>query len=490
MSERLSVIFINPGSRQEVYQELANGVTAVEPPVWAGMLATFCRQRGHTVEILDAEALQLTPSQAATEVAARNPRLAVMVVYGHQPSASTQCMTAAGASLRAIRSAAPRTRTLIVGGHVSALPERTLREEEVDFVCQGEGPSTIASLLALLEANDMEKLASVPGLWWRDGLAVRANAPAPNVDDLDRDLPGVAWDLLPMDRYRAHNWHCFDDIAHREPYASLYTSLGCPFKCTFCCINAPFGRAGIRYHSPDQVIREIDQLVVRYGIRNLKIVDEMFVLKKAHVEGICDRIIARGYDLNIWAYARIDTVQSGLLEKMRRAGFRWLALGIESGSEHVRDGAEKSFDAEDITRVVREIQFAGIHVIGNYIFGLPDDDHRTMRETLDLALELNCEFANFYAAMAYPGSPLYAMALRERWELPKSWHAYSQHAYDTLPLPTRHVTASEVLRFRDDAFHTYFSSPAYLGLVDRKFGSTTRVHVREMSGHRLRRANA
>ena len=74
-----------------------------------------------------------------------------------------------------------------------------------------------------------------------------------------------------------------------------------------------------------------------------------------------------------------------VLDKLRHAGIRWLALGIESGSAHVRDGAEKAFDQEDIIAIVRDIQKAGIRVIGNFIFGLPDDDHDTMRQTLDLA---------------------------------------------------------------------------------------------------------
>ncbi len=126
----------------------------------------------------------------------------------------------------------------------------------------------------------------------------------------------------------------------------------------------------------------------------------------------CDELIARNYDLNIWAYARVDTVRPHMLEKLRKAGIKWLALGIEFGSEHVRDGAEKSFTQSEIIDIIRQIQQAGLSVIGNFIFGLPDDDLATMQQTLDLAVELNCEFANFYSAMAYPGSPLFARRSR------------------------------------------------------------------------------
>ena len=490
MSAPLDLLLVQPGNRPQVYQELGRGLTAVEPPVWAGLLATFARARGDAVDILDAEALELTPEEAAGRIAERAPRLVAVVVFGHQPSASTQSMPGAGALCAALRRVAPAIPTLLVGGHVSALPERTLREEACDYVCQGEGPHTVAGLLDALRAPGPPRLDRVPGLWYRDGDAIRHTAPAPVIADLDRDLPRMAWDLLPMERYRAHNWHCFGFLDRRQPYASIYTSLGCPYRCSFCCINAPFGKPSYRHRSAASVIAELDHLVERYGVRNVKILDEMFVLNYAHVLGVCDAIIERGHDLNIWAYARVDTVRPPVLDRLKRAGINWLALGIESGSAHVRDGALKAFGRADIAETVRAIRAAGIHVIGNFIFGLPDDDRDTLQATLDLACELNCEFANFYSAMAYPGSRLYDQALAEGWPLPASWSGYSQHAVDTLPLPTRFVSAAEVLRFRDRAFEAYFARPAYLDMVARTFGPETVAHVREMAGRRLRRAHA
>jgi len=228
--------------------------------------------------------------------------------------------------------------------------------------------------------------------------------------------------------------------------------------------------------------------VTKYGVKNIKFVDEMFVLNPRHVLGICDHIIERGYDLNIWAYARVDTVKDAFLEKLQRAGFRWLALGIESGSKMVRDGVEKGrFGSIDIIQTVRKIQDAGINVIGNYIFGLPDDTHESMQETLELALEANCEFANFYCAMAYPGSKLYSMALEKQWPLPETWIGYSQHSYECLPLRTETLTAAEVLKFRDEAFNRYFSDPNYLALVQKKFGSDVVDHLRDMTKIKLKR---
>jgi anaerobic magnesium-protoporphyrin IX monomethyl ester cyclase len=488
-SSRVDVTIVQPASRPQVYQGLGSTLTAVEPPVWAGLIARHLRDRGYAVELIDAEAEELSSEEVVARLVPQAPVLTAVVVFGHQPSASTQSMVGARALLEAVRTHAPWMKTILVGGHVSALPERTLREEAVDFVCQGEGPLTIGQLVDALKSGD-DDYGKVRGLWYRDGTEYRRTPAAPLISDLDRDLPGLAWDLLPMDRYRAHNWHCFGRLDRRQPYASIYTSLGCPFTCTFCCINAPFGKPGYRYRSARGVGDELELLVTRYGVQNVKILDEMFVLNGRHVTRVCDEIIERGFDLNLWAYARVDTVKAALLPKLERAGFTWLALGIESGSPHVRDGARKTLGQDEIRKTVEAIQAAGIHVIGNFIFGLPDDDLTSMQATLDLALELNCEFANFYSAMAYPGSRLYELALAEGWPLPAHWSGYSQHSVDALPLPTRFVSAAEVLRFRDHAFQAYFSSPAYLGLVTRKFGAATAAHVRDMAAHRLRRQHA
>jgi len=493
---KLDLVLINPSSRTQVYQSLGNRLTAVENPVWAGLMATFCRRKGLSVEIIDAEAEDLISAEVAERVQELAPVLAAVVVYGHQPSASTQIVAACGQVCTAIKDLAPVQKVLLVGGHVAALPERTLREEDADFVAAGEGLHTLVALVAALKtrAPDFDR---VPGLWYRDDGQPRSTPDRPLIADLDAEMPGVAWDLLPMGQYRAHNWHCLGGL-DRQPYAALYTTLGCPYHCSFCCIQAPFksgeraagvkrGTNTYRYWSPDTVIEQIDVLVNGYGVRNIKIADEMFVLNRRHVLGLCDLLIQRRYDLNIWAYTRVDTIKDGMLDRLKAAGVNWLAFGIEAGAARVRANVDKAFDQDEVFRVIERVRDAGFNVIGNYIFGLPEDDLETMQATLDLALDLNCEFANFYSAMAYPGSPLYALALRQGVPLPRQWTGFSQHARDTLPLPTRYVPAREVLRFRDEAFLRYYTDPRYLTMVERRFGPETVAHIRQMTGYRLER---
>jgi radical SAM superfamily enzyme YgiQ (UPF0313 family) len=491
------LVLINPSSSKRVYQSLASELAAIEPPVWAGLMASYVRGKGLSVEIIDAQAENLSADETAQMAVDFGAPLVAVVAYGQQPSASTQVMPAARDVCHSVKQIAPYQKLILLGGHVAALPERSLREELADFVSGGEGLVTLVELTNAIKSRD-EDYGKVADLYYRSGSEIALPLRrAPLVNDLDNEMPGIAWDLLPMHLYRAHNWHCLGNVDSsgdlaRSPYASIYTTLGCPYKCSFCCIQAPFKSGenvlgmkattnSYRFWSPKRVGDELEFLVKNYGVRNVKFADEMFVLNKRHVEGICDEISRRGLDLNIWAYARVDTVKEGMLPHLKKAGINWLAFGIEAANAKVRDDVQKGFDQEDIFETLKKVWDHDLYVIGNYIFGLPEDNYDTMQETLDMALRLNCEFANFYCAMAYPGSPLYHTATANNWQLPDSWAGYSQHAFDTLPLPTKHLSGPEVLKFRDQAFQTYYAYEPYLQRVEQKFGPETVRHLREMA---------
>lgn len=482
---KLDIILINPGDRKQVYQNLGKDYSAIEPPFWIAAIAAYLRNNGFSVAIIDSNAENITPEETSLRVKELNPYLSAVLVYGSQPSASTQNMTVAERICRSLRENAS-SKVAIGGLHPSALPRQTLQEAEVDFVIEGECPYTLKNLIQVLKTGETD-YSAVPGLWYCENGTVKNNPRAPLIKDMDNVLSAAAWDLLPMQKYRAHNWHCFDNIENRMPYGAIYTSLGCPYSCIFCCINTPFGKPGIRYRRPKSVVGEIGILVKDYGIKNIKIADELFVLNERHYMTIVELLIEKGYDLNIWAYARVDTVKPEHLRKMKKAGINWLALGIESANPDVRDGAEKKMRVKDIKNLVLAIQNSGIGVIGNYIFGLPEDNLQTMQETLDMAIDLNCEFVNFYCAMAYPGSKLYDIAIKKGWELPKEWHGFSQHSYEMLPLPTKYISAKEVLKFRDNAFHKYFENPDYLTMIEGKFGRQVKEHIQEMTKTRLKR---
>lgn len=498
----LDILFVHPNASGEIYQSLSLEHSAIETPIWAAMLANSARNKGFSVGILDAEAERLTASEAARRISETNARIACLVVYGQQPSASSQNMEGAVRTSSALKEISPDVKVLFVGPHVSALPDETLRREKsIDFVCMNEGVYTIHQICEVQDLTDVSALSRVQGLVYRDDKKILHSEPSTIVprERLHIDLPGPAWDLLPsFDKYRTAGWHSWSNNSEKQPFASLYTSLGCPYKCSFCMINiinrtkkgpdvSSQDSSVFRWWDPEFIIQQFDTLA-KEGVKNVKIADELFVLNVNHFMKICDLIIERGYDFNIWAYSRVDTCKPEYLERLRKAGVKWLALGIENPNTVLRKEVHKGgFKDVRITDIVSEIRSHDMSVMSNYIFGLPVDTHESMKETYQYAVENMTEAVNFYSAMAYPGSPLYNRSLKSEWEIPSSYSGYSQHSYDTLNLRNENLTAAEILAFRDNAWKDFHTNLSYLNLIEMKFGVKARENVERSAQITLKR---
>jgi len=496
LNKQLDVLFVSPDSSAKAYQELAKKYSAIETPTWALLLAQACRCNGFEAAILDTGAERLTLEQSVQRIDEANPRLVCLTVYGQNPNSGTTNMIGAIALARGLKATYPEYKIAIVGSHTSALPLEVLAENSIDFVLLNEGVYAVQNLL---RSNLDDEVAKVNGVGHKLHGRPWLNAPERVVpqERMDIDLPGYAWDLLPYDKqpldlYRAHFWHAEFDHAKRTPFAAIYTSLGCRFACNFCMINIvnrenngdginSSDSRKMRYWSPDFITKEFETLA-NLGVETLRISDEMFFLDKRYFEPLLNNIIDRELQLRMWAYSRIDTVRPKYLDLFKRAGIDWLALGVEAGNQAVRREVSKgSFKDINIREVAGEIREAGVNIISNYIYGFPEDTHETMQQTLDLALELNTEMANMYPCQALPGSPLYHEAKQNDWPLPTNYEGYAFLSYESQPLPTKHLSAADVVRFRDDAWQTYFTNPDYLNLVERKFGRAQRLNVEDMA---------
>jgi anaerobic magnesium-protoporphyrin IX monomethyl ester cyclase len=503
MTREIDILFVHSNASATIYQGLANQHSAIEPPIWAAMLANSVRHAGFSTAIVDAEAERLNYVQTAKKIVEIPARVICFVVYGQQPSASSQNMVGACATANLVREHLPDSFLVFVGGHIAALPTETLEKEaQISAVCQNEGVYTLRELLTIDSFGDHD-LRKVRGLAFRNEEGhIEVNAPSqivPN-DMLETDLPGMAWDLLPaFSNYRTAGWHSWSNNSIKEPFAALYTTLGCPYRCSFCMINiinrtqsgpniSSADSNLYRRWSPEFVIKQFDYFA-NSGVRNIKIADELFVLNPNHFGTICKIIVERGYDFNIWAYSRVDTCKPQYLDLLRDAGVRWLGLGIENPNEVMRREIHKDgYHDVRIVDLIGMIRAAGINVGGNYIFGLPNDTMESMAATLDFAMENLTDMANFYCAMAYPGSPLHLDARRKGIALPSTYEGYSQHSYETLNLSNDAVTAAEILRFRDDAWMKYHTNPSYLALLEEKFGAVARHDLEQTTKIKLRRS--
>ncbi len=502
MDNKLDVVFVNADSSAAAYQGLADKFAAIEPPTWSLLLANSVRSVGYSVALIDATAERLTHTHTVQRIIDLDPRIVVFVVYGQNPNSGTVNMVGNVECAELLKSTAPNTIICFVGSHTSALPREVLALPAIDIILLNEGVYAIRSLLA---SNLKEDLRKIKGIGHKlDGVAT-LNSPEIVVptDKMDTDMPGYAWDLLPMkekplDLYRAHFWHTEYKQHNRTPFAALYTSLGCRFKCDFCMINivnrvdneldvVSSHSPNMRFWSPEFMLSEFEKLA-NLGVEHIRISDEMFFLNQRYFEPLLQGIIDRDLKFQMWSYTRIDTVRERYLEMFKKAGINWLAVGIEAGNREVRREVSKgSFDMEDVSSVVNLIQQHEIGVAANYIFGFPEDNIETMQQTLDLALELNTEMANLYPCQALPGSPLHVRAKKEGWQLPDTYQGYGFLSYEAAPMSTKHVSAAEVVRFRDDAWQKYHENPAFLNVVENKFGSDAKIGIQELTKIKLKR---
>ena len=217
----------------------------------------------------------------------------------------------------------------------------------------------------------------------------------------------------------------------------------------------------------------------------------MFLLNPKYYISLCEKLakLNKNDDFRFWAYSRVDTVKRPeILSLVRKAGIKWLCLGIESGNKKIRLEISKGkFEDVDIREVIKMSHDNGVEIIGNYLFGLTGDTKESMQKTLDLSLELCTVAWNAYAVMALPGSSLYRKALNSGHKLPSSYEGYSFHAYDTLPLPTDTLSPGEILKFRDEAFHIYHTNTKFLDKVRDRYGEIAVNNILEQTKIKLKR---
>ena len=506
--KNIDCCFLVTSNSSKSYQKLSKDYAAIEPPTWALLLAESVRSVGFNVNILDANAEGLKEDQISKRVLNLNPKLICFVVYGQNVNAGTTNMSGAVHIANYLKENKISIPIAFIGSHVQALPVETLKKEKsIDFVFTNEGVYALRNVLKL-KSIQPDSLENIKGLAVRRNGKVFLNLPERVVptEKMDIDLPGYAWDLLPyknrpLDLYRSPMWHAEYDFEKRSPYASIQTSLGCQFKCSFCMINlvnrndseeigVASNYSGMRFWSPEFIIKEFDKLF-KMGVKTIRIVDEMFLLNQKYYLPLCKMLAERNKDdsLMMWSYSRIDTVKRPeILETVRKAGIKWLCLGIESGDKKVRlEVAKGKFEDVDVKEVIQKVHDADINVMANYIFGLPGDTEETISKTFELSKNLCTAGWNTYAAMALPGSQLYKDAKEKNIPLPSSYEGYSFHSFETLPLPTKKLSAAKILKLRDDAFIKYHTHIPFLELIKKKFGSKAMENIINMTKIKLKR---
>ena len=167
--------------------------------------------------------------------------------------------------------------------------------------------------------------------------------------------------------------------------------------------------------SPENLIKEIDMLVKRYGVRQIDILDDNFTINKNRTERILDLIIERDYNLyfNLQSGIRTENLDQNIINKMKRAKIWKVSIGIESGDYLMLKKIKKHLDLNRALEIASMIKKAGIELYGFFMVGLPGDTPEKMQKTIDFAIKMDPDIANFCITIPFPGTELYDMVKRE-----------------------------------------------------------------------------
>ena len=391
----------------KVYSYVSEEATMILPPLGLAYIAGYLRGNGIDTQILDLSAMRFTDEQEKEAIGKSNAEFVAI-------AATTNTIVEAYALAKKAKEVLPNCKVAVGGPHPTMMPIRTLEEfPEIDYCIVSEAEET------MLEIAQEKSPSKILGLAYRNkGGKNILNDPRSLMQDLDK-IPFPARDLLPLDKY-------WTPGVRRYPFATIMTSRGCPYSCTFCSNFKTQGKQ-FRHRSPENVLAEIDHLVKDYGIKELNILDDNFTFLPGRVEQICDGLIERGYDLELKTGngIRADRVTLPLLKKMKQAGFYLVAFGIEAGNPEILKKMRKGETKEHIINAVKWSKEAGLLTEGFFMFGNEGEGREEMLETIQFAKDLDLNFAQFQVYTPVPGSPFYDKLMKEGKVFSQKWEDFN-----------------------------------------------------------------
>jgi anaerobic magnesium-protoporphyrin IX monomethyl ester cyclase len=369
-------------------------------------IGTLLRDDGHAVSVFDA---YYGDDQLLQRLAGFKPDLiGVSFMTTEYPRAKS--------IINACRSRFKEAVICAGGYHVTALPERTLRDLALDFCVLSEGELTMQELCrhAVAELKEPAVLRSIQGLAFLDGGGACVVTPArPFIQDIDA-LPMIDRELLDG----GMGWYLTlpgNIRGHLVPgCTTILTARGCPGNCLFCSSRAMW-TSKLRQRSPGRVLDEIQWLQKQYGIRGLFFLDDTFTANKQWVLDFCAEWKRRGIQMTWGCSARVNTVNDDVLKSMKEIGCVQLDFGVESGNDTVLKRLHKGQTRDMIIRAFDLVHKYDLKSLACFIIGNPGESEREILETLDVAKAIRPDFAIFSILTPLPGSPLYAMAIENGW---------------------------------------------------------------------------
>ena len=394
------------------------------PPMGILYIGSELQEAGHDVTVIDGDIEGLTAQETAERILQSKPDLVGFSIMTPQlPCALQACFI--------LKRIAPTLPIVIGGAHIaSTLDDIFTQSTDFDFVVNGEGEVTMLEVCDRMEqegANFPQCLQDIGGVMYRgEDDEIVVNPPRAFFKELD-ELTPIDYGLVDPFKYKI-------PTLPGPPVVGLMITRGCPFKCTYCDAPTTTGKK-IRYHSPARAVQDIVRLNKQFGVRGFSFRDSTFTAMRKWVVEFCERLIESGVDIAWRCNTRVDCVDEELLTLMKRSGCHTINFGVESGSPTILKRIKKQVKIERIYQAHEWTNKVGIRTYTTFLVGSPGETDETIRETIDLAKKARPSMAMFFVTIGYPGTEMYAEAVREGlvepgWWNKQAWHTDANTAFE------------------------------------------------------------
>lgn len=390
----------------------------VFPPLGLAYIATVLRQKKHKVQIVDFSLGGIRKTRGGyfwygkkfyeikEEIKNYNPDLIGLgcffsIRFPYVLKLAKVC-----------KSVFPKTPVVIGGIHATVNPRLVLKNKEIDYVVLGEGEETIIHLVNALIGKI--RIETIDGLAFRRGSEIYVNPKTKFIKNLDK-LPLPARDLLDMEAYisdRTIRWNL-----NKKRHASIFTSRGCPNRCTFCSMYHINGRF-FRSRDPVKVVDEIEMLVKDYGIEEVSFEDDNLTLDKERIIKICKEIIGRKLKIH-WNTPNgisAKTLDRRVLLWMKKAGCVSINIAVESGDLYILNQViRKGVSLKKIEEVFKLADELGLIINAYFVLGMPEETRQSLKRTIKFACRLPIYELGISYATPFKGTELYDICIKNKY---------------------------------------------------------------------------
>ena len=426
MEKRILLVQPPYSLKERYHNEVGEDIGGHLPPLGLCYMAAYLEKHNHKVQLMDCPAHKQQLPDVLKQIEIFQPDIVGL-------AAVTILIDRAVEITQAIKKEYPHVTVVIGGPHPTEMPQETLEQTGCDIVVKGEAEYAFLDIVNDTEKFKKEKIVQ--------GQMVK------NLDD----IPMPARHLLDMSKYNALP----NSYKVSENVIQVMTTRGCPYTCTFCAdANGKFRRRSV-----ENVIKEIKHVQEVYGTKEIAFWDDVFTLNRNWVMSFMKALEDEKIKLAWSCYARVDTIDQEMLDYMAKMGCWNMFFGLESGNQELLDNIKKRTTLDMIRKGVAMCKASGIEVRGSFILGLPGETPEMGQKTIDFAIELDPDYAQFSIATPFPGTELYETV--DRWgKMNKNYKDF--HIFTPVFVPKGYESAEQLHNMQRLAFRKFYFRPKYV----------------------------